>query len=106
ETNRLVYATDLYVTGVKDYSGNVIAADTKIAVNPVVDQTRPEVVNATLSDDLKTIVVKYSKNVVASTATNAANYVIKDADGKVVYSLKTIAVKDAKTVNVNLYQKL
>ncbi|MHA0856242.1 Ig-like domain-containing domain [Paenibacillus sp. CMAA1364] len=105
--NRLVYTTDLFVTGVKDYSGNQIAADSKITVNPVVDQTRPEVVNATLQDDLKTIRVKFSKDVVASTATNGANYVIKDADGKVVFSLKEVtATTEAKTFDVKLYQKL
>lgn len=104
-TNKLVYTTDLFVAGVKDYSGNVIADNTKVQVNPVVDQIRPEVVNATLNDVRKEITVKFSKNV-SDTALKSANYVIKDADGKEVSVLKDVARKDAKTVVVTLYPAL
>lgn len=104
--NKLVYTTDLYVVGVKDYSGNVIADNTKVQVNPVVDQTRPEVVNATLKDDRTNITVKFSKEVTKASAEKAENYVIKDADGKEVSKLKEAVRVDGKTVNVRLYQKL
>lgn len=104
-TNKLVYTTDLYVVGVRDYSGNVIADNTKVQVNPVIDQTRPEVVNATLKEDRATITVKFSKNVNDS-AVQAKNYVIKDADGKEVSKLKDVTRVDSKTVEVKLYQAL
>lgn len=100
--NKLQYATDVYVTNVKDYSGNAIAADTKVAVNPVLDQTRPEVVNAELKSDAKTITVKFSKALEAASVASS-DFVIKDADGKEVSKLKTTSVSaDAKTVTVTL----
>ncbi|CAM2932825.1 Ig-like domain-containing protein [Paenibacillus sediminis] len=97
------YTTDLYVSGVKDYTGNAIAADTKVQVSPVVDQTRPEVVNATLDDAHKTITIKFSKSLDKATAETASNYVIKDKDGKVVSNLKYPTLQsDNKTVKVVL----
>lgn len=100
--NKLQYASDVYVTNVKDYSGNTIAADTKVAVNPVLDQTRPEVVNAELKSDAKTITVKFSKALEAASV-SSSDFVIKDADGKEVSKLKTTSVSaDAKTVTVTL----
>ncbi|MFI2857123.1 Ig-like domain-containing protein [Paenibacillus sp. JSM ZJ436] len=106
-TNKLVYTTDLMVEGVRDYSGNAIAANTKVQVSPVIDQTRPEVVNATLKNDNKFITVKFSKNV-GSSALTASNYVVKDADGKEVSKLKNVTRVngDSKTVEVELYQAL
>ena len=105
--NRLLYATDLYVNGVKDYSSNVIAKDTKVAVSPVIDQTRPEIVSTELKEDMKTITVKFSKSLDADSAEKAANYVVKNSDGKVVSSLKTAKLSsDLKTVTVTLYQAL
>lgn len=100
--NKLQYASDVYVTNVKDYSGNAIAADTKVAVNPVLDQTRPEVVNAELKSDAKTITVKFSKALEAASV-SSSDFVVKDADGKEVSKLKTTSVSaDAKTVTVTL----
>ena len=100
--NKLQYATDVYVTNVKDYSGNAIAADTKVAVNPVLDQTRPEVVNAELNSDRKTISVKFSKALEAASV-GSSDFVIKDADGKEVSQLKTVTTSaDRKTVTVVL----
>ncbi|UZN00046.1 hypothetical protein OL548_09280 [Lysinibacillus sp. MHQ-1] len=49
--NKLVYTTDLFVTNVKDFSGNVIDKDTKVQVTPVIDQTRPEVISSTFVKD-------------------------------------------------------
>lgn len=100
------YATDLIINGVKDYSGNVIATDTKVQVNPVVDQVRPEVVNVTVNNS-KSITVKFSKVLEPTAATKSANYVIKDADGKVVSNLKTISQPaDKKVVDIALVQAL
>lgn len=100
--NKLQYATDVFVTNVKDYSGNAIAADTKVAVNPVLDQTRPEVVNSELKSDRKTITVKFSKALEGSSV-DASDFVIKDADGNEVSKLKTVALSaDKKTVTVTL----
>ncbi|WP_182914676.1 Ig-like domain-containing protein [Paenibacillus thiaminolyticus] len=106
ESNRLLYTTDLYVTGVKDYSNNAIASDAKIQVNPVIDQTRPEVINAELKDDLKTIEVKFSKSLELESAQKNGNYVIKDKDGKEVAKLKESIKLDDKKVTITLFQKL
>ncbi|GAC40994.1 hypothetical protein PPOP_0334 [Paenibacillus popilliae ATCC 14706] len=106
ESNRLLYTTDLYVTGVKDYSNNAIASDAKIQVNPVVDQTRPEVINVEVEDDLKTIEIKFSKSLNADSAKESKNYVIKDKDGKEVAKLKESIKLDDKKVTISLFQKL
>jgi hypothetical protein len=101
--NKLQYATDLYVLNVKDYSGNAIAADTKVAVTPVIDTTRPEVITAAIDDARKVITIKFNKTLDQPNAEKPANYVIKDADAKVVSSLKTAALQpDGKTVKVTL----
>lgn len=99
--NKIQYTTDLFVTNVKDYSGNAIAADTKVQVTPVLDQTRPAVVNAELNKDRKTITVKFSK-AIEGASVDATDFVIKDADGKEVSKLKTATLTDSKTVTVVL----
>ncbi|MEG6588859.1 Ig-like domain-containing protein [Paenibacillus barengoltzii] len=105
--NRIQYATTLYLNGIKDYSGNTIAADTKVEVNPVVDQTRPEVVNAELKDDNKTFVIKFSKSLLTSSANDSAHYIVRDADGNEVRKSKTAVLRaDGKTVDVTLVQAL
>jgi len=107
-TNKLVYTTDLYVAGVKDYSGNEIAKDTKVQVNPVIDQTRPEVLSAELDKDtLKTVKVKFSKALSTDSAKKTANYVIKDKDGKVQFITNNITLADGnKTAVLTLVNKL
>lgn len=107
-TNKIIYATDLYVTGVKDYSGNEIAKDTKVQINPVVDQTRPEVLSAELDKDtLKTVKVKFSKALNVDSAKKTANYVIKDKDGKVQFITNNIQLSDGnKTAELTLVNKL
>ncbi|QQP13202.1 S-layer homology domain-containing protein [Lysinibacillus agricola] len=106
-TNKLVYTTDLYVTNVKDYSGNVIDKDTKVQVTPVVDQTRPEVISANINkDNSKQIVIKFTKTLDDKTATKAANYVIKDKDGKVQPISNTVTVKDKKEVTITVLTPL
>ncbi|MNK86777.1 Outer cell wall protein precursor [compost metagenome] len=103
---KIQYTTDLFIGGVKDYSGNAIAADSKIQVNPTVDQTRPEVVNVKV-DSSKQLTVKFSKVLDEASATNPANYVIKDADGKEVSKTKTVARQtDNKVVVIQLAQAL
>ncbi|MCM3786027.1 S-layer homology domain-containing protein [Neobacillus mesonae] len=76
--------TDLYVQNIVDYSGNVIAADTKVSINPVVDQTRPEVVSAIFDDtSYDRVKFTFTKPVDLSTF-KTTNVVLKDKDGKVV----------------------
>ncbi|MGN7359288.1 hypothetical protein ACTHPF_16255 [Paenibacillus sp. SAF-054] len=77
-------ATDLYVQNVVDYSGNGIAADTKVSINPVVDQTRPEVVSAIFDDSsYDRVKFTFTKPVDLSTF-KTSNVVLKNKDGKVV----------------------
>lgn len=104
--NKMQYAADLYITGVKDYSGNAIASDSKIQVKPEVDQTRPEVVKASLNDSRNEITIKFNKSLENGSAKASSNYVIKDADGKEVSKLKDVSMTDSKTVKVNLVQAL
>ncbi|QAT60588.1 hypothetical protein EQM13_02845 [Acidilutibacter cellobiosedens] len=78
-----VYETTLYITGVKDYSGNTMA-DAEKAVKPSIDDSRP-VVRSVDVDDSKTIIVKFSKPVNTdaddkASATNPNNYKITDSD--------------------------
>lgn len=80
-----VYETTLYITGVKDYSGNTMA-DAEIAVKPSIDDSRP-VVRSVEVEDSKTITVKFSKPVNTEkdgkdSATNPNNYKITDSDDK------------------------
>lgn len=101
DTNRLpAYETKLYVVNVVDYSGNKMA-ETEVVLNATVDQTRPEVVDVKVSDDAKSIVVKFNKNVKAD---NKAYYTVKDENGKVV-SVKEVT-GSGKVYTVVLYKAL
>lgn len=106
--NKLVYTTDLFVTNVKDYSGNVIDKDTKVQVTPVIDQTRPEVISSTFVKDSnnKQITIKFTKSLDTDTAKKAANYVIKDKDGKVQPISSTVNVSKDKEVTITLLGSL
>lgn len=108
QDNKLQYATNLYVSGVADYSGNVIASGASVAVNPVLDQTRPEVVSVKMADDVaNTLVVKYTKAVDEDSATDMDNYVIKNSSGEVVAEYKEITLSDSgKTATINLVSDL
>lgn len=57
-----LHETTIYVSGVADYSGNKMVA-AEVAVKAVVDLTRPEVEEVTLSADRKVVTVKFTKNV-------------------------------------------
>lgn len=96
------YATDLFVTGAKDYSGNQIAADSKITVNAVIDQTRPEVASFTFDKNTnKSIVLKFTKAIDKDTFA-PKNVVIKDSDGKVVTNIYTADwTTDKKQLKIN-----
>ncbi|MFG3431231.1 S-layer homology domain-containing protein [Lysinibacillus fusiformis] len=106
--NKLVYTTDLHVTNVKDYSGNVIDKDTKVQVTPVIDQTRPEVISSTFVKDSnnKQITIKFTKSLDKETAKKAANYVIKDKDGKVQPISTNVNVDKDKEVTITLLGSL
>lgn len=108
DDKKLVYTTDLYVTNVKDYSGNVIDKDTKVQVTPVIDQTRPEVISAGFvsGSSNKQIVIKFSKSLDENTAKKAANYVIKDKDGKVQYISTSVDATKDKEVTITLLNAL
>lgn len=95
-------AIPIYVDGVKDYSGNQIAKDTSVIVNPEIDTTRPEV-KKVVAEDSKTIKITFSKALLAKSV-EKANFTILNKDGKVV------SVKDAKlsgdVVTLDLYSDL
>ncbi|WP_342535331.1 S-layer homology domain-containing protein [Lysinibacillus sp. FSL K6-1151] len=94
----------VYVEGVKDYSGNTIAADTKVVVSPQVDQTRPEVKKVEVKDST-TLVVTFSKTL-GSSAGNKNNYTVLDKDGKVISVKEAVLSNDKKSVTVKLYKEL
>lgn len=98
--NKIQYTTDLFVSGVRDYSGNLIANDTKVQVNPVIDQTRPEVTSAEYKDNKFTI--KFNKIVNRDSALKASNYVLKNSKGEVIQKYKEVALLDNRTVVVTL----
>lgn len=94
----------VYVEGVKDYSGNTIAADTKVVVSPQVDQTRPEVKKVEVKN-ATTLVVTFSKTL-GSSAANKNNYTVLDKDGKVISVKEAVLSNDKKSVTVTLYKEL
>ncbi|GAB6991317.1 Ig-like domain-containing domain [Paenibacillus pini] len=75
----------IYLEGVTDYSLN--SANREAKVNPTLDTERPTVVKAKLSQqDNATknhqITVEFSESVDPASATDRANYVLKDKNGK------------------------
>ncbi|WP_181909201.1 immunoglobulin-like domain-containing protein [Paenibacillus sp. VMFN-D1] len=99
-------AVSVFVEGVKDYSGNEIAKDTSVVVNPVIDQTRPEVSNVS-AENARQIKVTFSKAVNKDSAEKPANYTVKDKDGKAVTVKQAKRDdKDNKVVYVDLYTDL
>ncbi|MCK1990381.1 S-layer homology domain-containing protein [Lysinibacillus fusiformis] len=97
---------DVYVEGVKDFSDNQIAKDTKVTVTPEIDQTRPEVKKVSV-EDARTIKVTFSKALNEDSAKDVKNYTVLNKDGKVV-SVQSAALdpKDSKSVIVKLYTDL
>lgn len=107
ETNTLPTGkVDVYVEGVKDFSDNQIAKDTKVTVTPEIDQTRPEVKKVTV-EDARTIKVTFSKAINEDSAKEVKNYTVLNKDGKVVSVQKAeLDPKDSKSVIVKLYSDL
>lgn len=100
DTNKLpAYETSLYVINVADYSANKMA-ETAVSVRATVDETRPEVIEAKLSDDNDEVVIRFNKNVTAE----RENFVFKDKKDKVV-SVKKVDPVD-NIVTVTLYKAL
>jgi len=99
------YAVQLYIEGVTDYSGNVIAKDTPVEVNAEVDQTRPEVKSCELDEDTnKTINVEFTKAI--ANLSERARYTLKDSDGDSV-SIKSIVPNGTDdAVAISLYSAL
>ncbi|WP_342600185.1 S-layer homology domain-containing protein [Psychrobacillus sp. FSL H8-0483] len=102
-------ATDLNVTNVVDYSGNKIAADTKVTINPVIDQTRPEVVSAIFADTNDSLTLTFNKNINPASF-KVGNVVLKDEDGKAVtgygYTITEAASTSSRTLTVNFSEAL
>ncbi len=99
---------DIHVEGVKDYSGNELAKDTKVSVKPEIDQTRPEVRKVSVNNAAATeIKVTFSKAINADSVTVLGNYTVTDSKGKVVsVSDAKLDPNDSKSVIVSLYRGL
>lgn len=97
---------DIHVEGVKDFSDNQIAKDTKVTVTPEIDQTRPEVKKVTVTD-ARVIKVTFSKAMNEDSVKEVKNYTVLNKDGKVV-SVQNAKLdpNDSKTVIINLYADL
>jgi len=97
---------DIYVEGVKDFSDNQIAKDTKVTVTPEIDQTRPEVRKVSVTD-ARTIKVTFSKALDSKSVQEVKNYTVLNKDGKVVsVQNANLDPNDSKTVIINLYADL
>lgn len=97
---------DVYVEGVKDFSDNQIAKDTKVTVTPEIDQTRPEVKKVTVTD-ARVIKVTFSKALDSKSVQEVKNYTVLNKDGKVVsVQNANLDPNDSKTVIINLYSDL
>lgn len=106
-TNRLPgYTTDLYVKNVVDFSGNKIAADSKLAVTATLDKVSPEVLTYKFDNDTRTMTLTFSKVVLLSSF-KASNVIVKDKDAKVVSNGYTAALSaDGKTLTITFTSKL
>ncbi len=99
------YATDVFVKNVKDYSGNVIAADSKISVTAVLDQARPEVLTSVFDENNRNkLTLTFNKNI-DTTSFSSSNVVVKDKDAKVVSNGYT-ATFSGKIVTINFSSAL
>ncbi|GGF96285.1 Ig-like domain-containing protein [Paenibacillus aceti] len=96
-------AIPVYVEGVKDYSGNEIAKDSSVIVNPEIDTTRPEVKKA-VSDGNKTVKITFSKSLESKSAETKGNYTVTNKDNKVL-PVKS-AVLNGKVVTLELYSEM
>lgn len=91
------YEMTLFVEGVKDYSGNQIT-ETQVKVKAEVDQTRPEVTEASINKvDNKKITLKFNKQVKIAVG-DTKYFTLTDKDGKVV-PIKTVTDETGTGVN-------
>jgi len=102
-------ATDLFITNIVDYSGNTIAADTKVTINPVIDQTRPEVVSSIFADTNDALTLTFNKNINPASF-KVGNVVLKDEDGKAVkgygYTITEAGSTSSRNLTVNFSEAL
>ncbi|ANY74051.1 hypothetical protein BBD41_16500 [Paenibacillus ihbetae] len=76
------YATNIYVEGVKDYSGNQITETSK-QITATVDTERPQVVDARVNQtNSKQLLITFSKGIAPSQSWTSL-ITVKDKDGKV-----------------------
>ncbi|WP_433747855.1 S-layer homology domain-containing protein [Paenibacillus amylolyticus] len=106
----------VYLTAVSDYSNNSASVDTK--VTPTLDTVRPTVVDTKFKMENGNYIaeVQFSKSLKLDSAQNPENYVLKDADGKVVTAsgltskghpvITPVYTDNNKTVKVNLGSSL
>jgi trimeric autotransporter adhesin len=103
--NRLpAVATDIFVANVSDYSNNVVAANTKITVNPVVDQTRPEVVTENFNGT-ETLTLTFNKPVDPASF-NVTNAVLKNNAGTAITTYGITAAVSGNVVTVTFSRAL
>lgn len=96
----------IYVEGVKDYSGNEIAKDTKVVVSPTIDQTRPEVKKVTVLS-ATSFKVTFTKGLEETSAEDVNNYTVLNKDDKVISVADANRVaNDTTSVIVDLYSSL
>ncbi|MEN1989214.1 S-layer homology domain-containing protein [Paenibacillus hubeiensis] len=106
----------VYLTAVSDYSNNSASVDTK--VTPTLDTVRPAVVDTKFKMENGNYIaeIQFSKSLKVDSAENPENYVLKDAEGKVVTVsgltskgypvIKPVYTENNKTVKVNLGSNL
>ncbi|MBR2565053.1 MAG: S-layer homology domain-containing protein [Paenibacillus sp.] len=106
----------VYLTAVSDYSNNSANVDTK--VTPTLDTVRPTVVDTKFKMENGNYIaeIQFSKSLKVSSAQDAENYVLKDAEGKVVTESGLTSkghpvitpqyTENTKTVKVNLGSSL
>lgn len=106
----------VYLTAVSDYSNNSANVDTK--VTPTLDTVRPTVVDTKFKMENGNYIaeIQFSKSLKVASAQDAENYVLKDAEGKVVTAsgltskghpvIAPVYTDNNKTVKVNLGSSL
>ncbi|WMT40686.1 hypothetical protein RE628_26715 [Paenibacillus sp. D2_2] len=93
----------IYVENVTDFSGNKIAKDASVVVTPEIDQTRPEVTKAEVTDP-DTIKVTFSKDLYQ--VDNVDNYSVVNKDGDVLPVESASFGADKNIVIIKTYKAL
>ena len=87
----------IYIENMMDYSGNKMAIKTNL-LTPTQDLRKPEVLNTRISQDGKSILVIYNKNVIGNVI---QNYTITDSTGRIA-SIKDIT-GSGQEYSINLH---